>query len=254
MIQSLARGLEILELIAQRGGTISVAEAARALGVDRSTGSRLLATLDGQGFVTRMPESSRFGLGPKLLVLSKVLLEHLNVASAGHPDVRALAERTGEAAHLAIVVDKEAMFVDHVDGREALTINASVGDRDPLYCTAIGRALLLGRSEDEVRELLRGVRMVAYTRSTTTSLTRLLDELRVFRAQGYAFDDEERHAGVQCLAAPVRDHTGGIVAAIGISAPTWRFVRAGEPALAAAVVSSARVLSERLGYSKPAKP
>lgn len=248
MIQSLRRGLEILELMAAHNGEISVTEAARHLDVDRSTSSRLLATLDRRGFVTRDSDSQRYRLGSKLLVLSKVLLDTLNVAAIGHDDVRALGEITGEAAHLAILVGSDAVFVDHVDGREALTINASVGDRDPLYCTAIGRALLLGHTDAEVRALLRGVGMIAFTRKTTTSMARLIECLGASRAQGYTFDDEERHAGVQCIAAPVHDHTGRVVAAIGISAPTSRVVRAGTDALAVAVVAASRNVSLKLGY------
>ena len=249
VIQSLQRGLEILEHMAARGGEITVSEAARRLGVDRSTSSRLLATLDGAGFVVRNPETQRYHLGSKLLVLSKALLDTLNVAEAGRVDVRALGERTGEAAHLAILVARDAVFVDHVDGREALTINASVGDRDPLYCTAIGRALLMGMSDAEIRELLRGTEMAAFTRNTTTSMARLLEAVADSRLRGYTADDEERHAGVQCVAAPVRDHRGHVVASIGISAPRARFARVGEESLAAAVTDAAAALSSRLGYA-----
>jgi len=142
-----------------------------------------------------------------------------------------------------------APFVKHVDGGEALTISTSVGDRDPLYCTAIGRALLLGMPDAGVRALLRGVKLIPYTRKTTTTIVGVLERLRAFRAQGYAFDDEERHAGVQCLAAPVRDHHGDVVGAIGISAPTLRVVKAGENVFAEAVLEAARSLSARLGFA-----
>jgi DNA-binding IclR family transcriptional regulator len=249
MIQSLRRGLEVLEFMAGRGGAATVSEAARFLDVDRSTSSRLLATLEGRGFVARGSETQAYRLGSKLLVLSKVLLDSLSVASASQDDIQALADRTGEAAHVAILVGQEAVFVNHVDGHEALTISTSVGDRDPLYCTAIGRALLLGMPDAGVRALLRGVKLIPYTRKTTTTIVGVLERLRAFRAQGYAFDDEERHAGVQCLAAPVRDHHGDVVGAIGISAPTLRVVKAGENVFAEAVLEAARSLSARLGFA-----
>lgn len=237
-----------MEFMAGRGGAATVSEAARFLDVDRSTSSRLLATLESRGFVSRGTEMQGYRLGSKLLVLSKVLLDSLSVASASHDDIQVLADRTGEAAHVAILVGHEAVFVNHVDGHEALTISTSVGDRDPLYCTAIGRALLIGMPDAEVRELLRGVKLVPYTRKTTTTVLGVLERLRVFRAQGYAFDDEERHAGVQCLAAPVRDHHGEVVGAIGISAPTLRVVRAGERVLAEGVLDAARSLSAKMGF------
>ena len=102
-------------------------DAARDLSVDRSTSSRLLATLDRAGFVIRDPDTQRYRLGSKLLVLSKVLLDTLSAASAGHDDVRALGAGTGEGAHIAILAGHEALFVDHVDGRERLTAGRTGG-------------------------------------------------------------------------------------------------------------------------------
>jgi IclR family transcriptional regulator, KDG regulon repressor len=248
VIQSLARGLDILDFIAAQGGEVSVTEAARFLGVDRSTSSRLLSTLAERGFVDQ-DITLRYRLGTKLLQLSNALLESLNLGVIGHQEVRALAEETGEGAQLAILVGTQAAFIDHVDGRERLTINTNIGDHDPLYCTAIGRALLSGLPDGEVRELLSRVRLERFTRNTVVSIDEVIDRLRRVRNRGVAFDDEERHHGVQCYAAPVFDHTGNIVAAIGISGPTHRMIRAGEEALSGAVRAAGQQLSTALGYT-----
>lgn len=248
MIQSLGRGLELLDLMADRAGEISVTEAARFLRVDRSTASRLLATLESRGFVDQHVETHRFRLGTKLIHLSNILLESLSLGTIGHEEVRALVEQTGEGAQLAILGKTDAVFVDHVDGPERLTIATNVGDHDPLHCTAIGRALLSGLSDDEVRDLLARTHLERYTPKTVIALSELVDRVRIVRRQGYAFDDEERYAGVQCVAAPVYDHTGRVVAAIGISGPTPRMIRATEKVLAGAVRAASRQLSSRLGY------
>jgi len=248
MIQSLSRGLEILDLMATRGGEISVTEAARFLGVDGSTGSRLMATLESRGYVDQNAETHRFRLGTKLIQLSNAVLESLNLGTIGHEEVRTLAEETGEGAQMAILGRAFAVFVDHVDGRERLTINTNVGDHDPLHCTAIGRALLSGLSEDAARELLETTDLDRYTPRTVVSIPEILERLRIVRRLGYAFDDEERYAGVQCLAAPVFDHTGRVVAAVGISGPTPRMIRATEKVLSKAVRSASQQVSSRLGY------
>lgn len=257
MIQSLGRGLEILDLMAERGGETSVTEAARVLGVDASTSSRLLATLEARGYVDQDVDTHRFRLGTKLIHLSNVLLESLSLGAMGHEEVRALAEQTGEGAQLAILGRTTAVFIDHVDGRDRLTINTNVGDHDPLHCTAIGRALLSGLSDSEVRELLTRTSLDRYTPRTVVAIGEVIDRLRIVRRQGYEFDDEERHLGVQCVAAPVHDHTGRVVAAIGISGPTPRMIRATEKALADAVLAASRQLSSRLGYrgrETPSRP
>lgn len=248
MIQSLDRGLQILELMSDRGGEISVTEAARFLRVDRSSASRLMATLESRGFVDQNLETHRFRLGTKLIHLSNVLLESLSLGTIGHEEVRALVEQTGEGAQLAILGKTSAVFIDHVDGPQRLTIATNIGDHDPLHCTAIGRALLTGLSDDEVRDLLSGTPLERYTPRTTVSVSEVVYRVKIARRQGYAFDDEERYAGVQCVAAPVFDHTGHVVAAIGISGPTPRMIRGTEKALAAAVRAASRQLSSRLGY------
>ena len=254
MIQSLDRGLVILDLMSDRGGEISVTEAARLLQVDRSTASRLLATLEARGYVDQNVETHRFRLGTRLIHLSNVLLESLSLGTIGHEEVKALVDQTGEGAQLAILGRIDAVFIDHVDGPERLTIATNVGDHDPLHCTAIGRTLLSGLTDEEVRDLLARTRLERYTTRTIVALNEVVDRVKVVRRQGYAFDDEERYAGVQCVAAPVRDHTGRVVAAIGISGPTPRMIRATERILSDAVRSAGRELSSRMGYVPKAVP
>jgi DNA-binding IclR family transcriptional regulator len=253
VIQSLRRGLEVLEFMAARDGEATVTEVARVLSVDRSTSSRLLATLEARGFVEQDPDTQRYRLGTKLTLLSNVVLRSRNLGAVGHEVVRSLAESSGEGAHLAILTGADAVFIDHVDGRERLTINTSIGEHDPTYCTAIGRALLSGLSEDAIRELLADVVMKRFTRKTVTSIDRVVESARLVRQQGYAFDDEERHVGVQCVAAPVFDHTGRVVAAVGISGPTGRIASATERTIRE-VLSASRSLSTRLGFDASQLP
>jgi IclR family transcriptional regulator, KDG regulon repressor len=254
MIQSLGRGLEILDLMADRGGETSVTEVARLLEVDRSTASRLLGTLEARGFVDQHVETHRFRLGTKLIHLSNVLLESLSLGTIGHEEVRGLVDETGEGAQLGILGRTDAVFIDHVDGPERLTIATNIGDHDPLHCTAMGRVLLSGLSDDEARDLLARTRLERYTPRTVVALNEVIDRVRVVRRQGYAFDDEERYAGVQCVAAPIRDHTGRVVAAIGISGPTPRMIRATERVLADAVRGAGNEISSRLGYTARSRP
>ncbi len=249
MSQSLRRGLEILEFLAASGGEATVSAAARQLAVDRSTASRLLATLEERGFVAQDLDTQRYRLGTKLLRLGDVLLEDQNLRSLGHDIVRSLSRETGESAHVAIRVGTDAIFVDRSQSTAVITINTGeVGTHDPLYCTAIGRALLCGMSDDQVRDLLGQVPFRRFTPKTISTMVELLDRLKTVRANGYAFDDEEANVGVHCIAAPVYDHRRRVMAAIGISGPGARVARIGVETLARAVTNSAHELSSRLGY------
>jgi DNA-binding IclR family transcriptional regulator len=133
-------------------------------------------------------------------------------------------------------------------------VNTEIGARDPTYCTAIGRALLSGLSDDEVRLELKDITFKRFTPKTTTSMDELLEKVAVVRAKGYAFDDEEANPGVQCLAAPVFDHSGRMVAAVGISGPKASIAKATVPRLAKRVLSASRVLSRQLGHMRQVKP
>jgi IclR family transcriptional regulator, KDG regulon repressor len=248
MIQSLRRGLQILERAAQDGGLATVKDTARYLGVDPSSASRLMATLEGQGFLIQDPKTLTYRLGPRILELNNALLGSYNLGAHSHEVVQTLARDTGEGSHLAVLVAGEAVFVDRGIGYGALTVKTEIGARDPGYCTAIGRALLSGLTDDEVRQELKHVRFKLFTSKTTTTMDQLLVKLSSVRSLGYAFDDEEYHKGVQCIAAPVFDHTGRTIAAIGISGPTASIQKATVLALAKRVRAASGSLSAQLGH------
>jgi DNA-binding IclR family transcriptional regulator len=248
MIQSLRRGLEILEYIARDGGQATVKDTARHLGVDASTASRLMATLERQGFLQQDPKTLAYWLGTRILELNNALLRTYRLGAYSHEVVQSLARETGEASHLAVLVNGEAVFVDRAVGRGVITVNTEIGARDPTYCTAIGRALLSGLSDDEVRMELKDTAFKRLTPKTTTTMDELLEKLEVVRAKGYAFDDEEANPGVQCLAAPVFDHSGRMIAAVGLSGPTASIEKATVSKLSKRVLSASRVLSAQLGH------
>jgi IclR family acetate operon transcriptional repressor len=250
MIQSLRRGLQILEYLAGDGGQATVKDTARFLGVDPSTASRLMATLETQGFLQQDPKTQAYQLGTRILELNNALLRTYGLGAHSHDIVQALARDTEEGSHLAVLVAGEAVFVDRGIGKGLITVNTEIGARDPIYCTAIGRALLFGMTDEEVREELKEIRFKRFTTKTVSSMRELLAKLATVRAMGFAFDDEEFHEGVQCVAAPVFDHGGRTVAAIGMSGPKASVEKATIPKLARRVVAASNALSAQLGHSR----
>ena len=242
-IQSLARGLKILNLLADAGHGLSVTELAETLGVDKASASRLVSTLAQYGYVERDPATRRFHLGPQVVGLSRSVLARLPLREAARPFLRQLMERTGECAHLAVPAQGKALYVDQVESPATLRVNAAVGTMNPLHCTALGKALLAfgGLPLPAVLE--------AFTPRTITDPETLGRHLEEVRRLGYAVDDEEFDPGVRCIAAPVFDFEGRLAGSMGISGPSTRITPERLPALAAVVVEIGRALSERMAFT-----
>jgi IclR family acetate operon transcriptional repressor len=133
--------------------------------------------------------------------------------------LKALAADTSETAHLAVREGKRALFIDHVTSSHVMSISGQTGELVPLYCTSHGKALLIDLEEQDLLELLGNKPLKAYTKNTIESIRSLAAECRNFREKGFATDESEYLDGVRCLAAPIRDRDGAVIASIGISAP-----------------------------------
>jgi len=243
-IQSLARGLKILDLLGQSPDGMRVTELAEALAVDKGSASRLVATLANYGYAEKDDESQRFYLGPQVVNLSRSVLTRLPLRKAAKPYLRELMERTGECAHLAIAARGKTLYIDQVESPATLRVNAQVGTMNPLHCTALGKALLAFAGLELPADL------ESFTPNTITdskTLSRHLDEIR---NQGYAIDDEEFDPGVRCIAVPVFDFRGKAVGSIGISGPSSRISSEQVPNLARIVMDVGQSLSERMTFTR----
>jgi len=243
-IQSLARGLKILNLLEQSQEGVSVTELAEKLGVDKGSASRLVATLAHYGFAEKDESTRRYRLGPQLLALSRNLLMRLPLREAAKPFLHQLMERSGECAHLAVPAQGEVLYIDQVESPASLRVDAQVGQLNPLYCTALGKAMLAFGKLDVP------MRLEAFTPHTITDLRDLHRQLDEIRRLGYAFDDEELNLGVRCIAAPIFEPSGKLVGSIGISGPTARMTLERCPALSAMVVEVSNALSESMTLTR----
>ena len=243
-IQSLARGLKILEFLSQAQDGVSITELAERLGVDKGSASRLVATLASYGYAEKDERTRRYHLGSQVVSLSRSVLTRLPLREAAKPFLRELMERTGECAHLAVAAQGQVLYIDQVESPATLRVNAEVGTLNPLHCTALGKALLAFgdlQPQDDLR---------AFTVNTLTDPARLRKNLEQIRSQGYSVDDEEFDPGVRCIAVPVWDFRGKVVASMGISGPATRVTSARLTALAAIVLEVGKSLSERLSFTR----
>lgn len=239
-IQSLARGLKILDQFVEAGGSLSITELSHQLDLDKSTVSRLVRTLVHYEYAQPDPGTRRYMLGKKVTRMSWQLLNRMPIRDQAKPFLFQLMNATGECAHTAVYSDKQALVIDDVEASASLRVVGGIGRLIPLHCTAVGKCLLAFSNVPLPSELPRR------TNSTLTTFDGLNANLDVIRQVGYALDDEENDYGVRCIAAPVYDHTAQAIACIGISGPTVRMTDDRLDMLAAKVIAAARDLSAQL--------
>ena len=183
----------------------------------------------------------------KLMLLSAQLYGGIDLRERARPHLRALAERTGVTANLGVRDGTEIVYVDKIEGRAAVQLRSFIGWRGPLYCTALGKAVLAFDGE-EVRHALWRSELKRLTPHTITDRAALERELAQIRAQGYAVDEREHEAEVRCIAAPVFNHFGELVGAISVSGTVNQLTRPMVPEIGQLVRDRAEQISRSLGH------
>ena len=210
--QTLVRGLDVLEAVAS--GVSNLTELAASLGLNRSTAHRLAATLVERRYLTFVPRSG-YGLGPKSLELGYQARVQLNIPRVARDHLEKLAAQTGDTVHLGVLDGTRVLYLDKIPGRRRVEISSRVGELQPLRSTGLGKALLLDEDEAHLRDFYRCENGGEQTyRVSETSWVR---RMRDYAKRGCAFDLEENEDRIRCVAAPVRDATGKIKAAISVS-------------------------------------
>jgi DNA-binding IclR family transcriptional regulator len=182
------------------------------------------------------------------VTLSETLLATTELRKEAHPVMEDLAAQYQETIHLAILDDTQAVYVDKLEGRQAVRVElTSLGARLYAHCSALGKVLLAYSEEDEVKRIIQTMGLPSFTENTITNEEDLLQNLMKIRKQGFAYDLEEILPDLCCVAAPIYDYSGKVIAAISMSIPAFRFRRL-QTEFRDAVIRAARRISKRLGY------
>lgn len=246
--QTVERALRVLDVLADAASPLSLTAIAESAGLNITTASRLLASLEHHKYVMRSEESGRYQLGYKILGMARSVQAQTGLRDVALPVLRALMEATGETATVNILHDDEAMMIARVECRSPLRIVSQEGERSPLYCTAAGKILLAYLPEGEAERILaKG--LPRRTDKTIISPAAMRDELTLTRARGYSYDAGEREDGLIGIGAPVRNADGKVIAEMGVSGAAVRMSPDVIPSLAAEVREAAARLSERLGWN-----
>jgi DNA-binding IclR family transcriptional regulator len=249
-VDAAAKALELLCVFSFREPRLSLAELAARTGIPRATAFRLLSTLEQSGFLQKI--HGAYQLGIKCFVLGNIVAGGLDLRETAHPHLVALRDATRETTQIAILDHWQVVYLERMLSPLPVGfMRARAGAILPAYCTGLGKALLAFASEQDVEAWAATQKFTAITPRTITNARRLLKDLRLVRERGYALDEEEREKGVCCIAAPVRNHTGDVVAAISVAGPTQRMPKAlVDSDVASAVVAAANAISIDLGFSE----
>lgn len=245
-IQSLDRGLVILEAVGKSSGPMTLGELTELLEIDRSSAFRLANTLKRRAFLAISSRHKGYILGPSIWRLSRLYDWSTMLLTISHEPLKKLATRTNETAHLAVREGRRAFFIGHATANHMIAVAGRTGEAVPLHCTAHGKALLADCEASDLKTLFGPKDLQQYTPQTVTSLDRLAKVCAEIKRKGYAADDAEYQEGIRCVAAPIRDKDGAVIGSIGISAPATRFPRERYAECAGVVMETANAISETI--------
>lgn len=250
LVPAVTRALDILELFLDGDGTLAAPDITRRLQLPRTTVHELVTTLAARNYLVPVPDQpGRYRLGVRAYQLGSRYAEQLDLAAEGRQVAASVAETCDETVHVAVLEGMDVIYIAKVDSTHAVRMVSAAGRRLPAHCTSVGKMLLASLSEHELEARLASAGpLAAMTPDSLTSADSLRAALAEIRGRGVAVERRESNPDVGCVAAPVRDSGGRVVAALSISVPMirWSENRLGE--LEVLAVKGARELSGRLGH------
>jgi DNA-binding IclR family transcriptional regulator len=247
--QTLVRGLSVLDAVAS--GATDLPALSAALGMTRSTTHRLATALVERRYLNFVPREG-YSLGPKLLELGFRAQRSMLLPRVARPYLDRLSEACEDTIHLGVLDGGWALYLDKIPGRRRIEISSRVGERHPVWSTGLGKALILDLDETRWRKFYevgeaRGVRHAR-------TLEDWLERMRVYASQGVTFDLEENEPQIYCIAAPIRDASGGTVAAFSVSTTAPYLVDGRMEKMTGEIREVGHAISRALGWPGPAEP
>jgi IclR family KDG regulon transcriptional repressor len=248
-LSSVTTAIHLLKTFTKDEDELGISELAKRLGVAKSTVHRLATALLDEGLLQQNPENGRYRLGVGLFSLGSLVRARLDVTAESKHILNDLREKTQENVRLAVLERQSVVFLHDLESPQTLRLRSGTGQLRPAFCTAEGLCLLSGLREPELQKFMQYPRPQR-TPKTTTDEDELRARIRSVKKRGYATEDEECDEGTRCIAAPIHNGEGRIVAAVGIAGPRVRIRKSQFPRMAPLVIEAAAQISERLGYAR----
>jgi IclR family transcriptional regulator, KDG regulon repressor len=221
-VQSIERAFAILEEVVRHRGGIRLGDLSKRVGLHNSTTFHLVKTMVTLGYVRQLKDSKRYRVGRPLFALAASSLDDVEMVSMATPILEDLSRETGESGHFAVRMGDSIVVIARTSGSGAFQLTYRVGVIRPAHCTALGKIVLAALRPEQLEHYLERAELKPHTPKSIVEVGALRQEIEEIRRAGIAYDDGEFDAELRCVAVPVRDFTGQVVGAIGISGPIWR--------------------------------
>jgi IclR family acetate operon transcriptional repressor len=246
-VPALEKAMAILDLLGSTTGTHTATEIHTTLGLPKASTFMILNVLERYQMVKRST-GNRYTIGLRAYELGTRYLASLDIVEVARPHLEALVERTRLTAHLGVLQGKHLIYADKAESGGMIRFSTFTGMRADIHTSSLGKAIAAHMPKADLRALLGGTELGAYTPNTITSFTALLAELERIRARGYAVENEEGELGVRCVGAPIWDDTGRVVAAISVTGVLSQIPHERIEPLGAEVMAAANAVSRELGF------
>jgi len=248
IIQSIDRTLQVLELFSIEKPEWGVTEISKALNIYKSNVHNVLSTLAERGFIKKDPKTDKYKLGIKFFELGSIVIKNMDLRKIAHPYIEELSKEFKETVHLGVLIKGEIISIEQEESNKNLYLRIIVGKKAPLHCTAVGKAIFAFLPKDEASLIVKEKGLEKFTENTITTKEDLENEFKKIREQGYAVDNMEHEEGVRCVAGPIRDYSGRIVAGMSVSGPAFRIDEGNIPNIAKKVKEYCDSISAEMGH------
>lgn len=246
-IKVLDKSLSVLDILFKNNAPMSITGISKKLGIYPSTIHRILDTLKYRGYVEQNSDDQKYLLGLKLVELGMTRYHQISLAKEASPFLKELVDECHETVHLGILYHENVLYIAKEDSPQTIRMVSRVGRRASLYSTGLGKILLAYLSEKERKKIIAHIKIRRFTENTITNKIELEKELEQVRKQGLALDREENEKEVYCIAVPIKNYRGKVIAALSISSPTYRINAQRKKFLKKSIQCMGRKISKRLG-------
>jgi len=246
-MKTLEKAFKIIELIEENDG-LKFNDIIELTSFKKSTVHRFLSFLVKSKYIRKDRKTSNYELGIKFLGISSKVLSNLNIRDNAEQYLYELSKATGETVHLAMLIGEDVIYIDKKESNQAIRMISQIGKTARLYCTGVGKVIFAFQNKRFIEKELNEIDLKKYTDNTIVNREDFIQELKEIRKKGFSLDREENERGICCIAAPIRDHSGNVIASISISAVKIRMDIDGLLKYRDMILDRADLISRSLGY------
>lgn len=246
-VQSIDRALDIIEVLSQETQGLGVTEIAGRIGLHKSTAHRIITTLANRGYVNKTDKGT-YKIGLNLIESVSCYINSLELQTEARPYIARITSELGLTSHLGVLDGDQVVYIEKMDVFSNVRMYSQIGVHVPAQSCSLGKCLLSNYSASDVRKIMTDCTFIKFTKNTISSIDELLADLDLVRSRGWSIDDEESELGHRCLAAPIYDYRGDIIAAISASGPTKTFTKERIPQISQFLKAQAMEISHSMGY------